>query len=156
MYKRQISGALAAQKAKVIAQSDKIGKLTQLQNEADMRREVYIRSSAKVAQYRQEAGTGEAGIVALGSAAAPKAPAFPNYMLIIPGAIVLGFLVGVMVALLMEFFARRVRSPEDLGVLDNIPLIGVIAAPARPKTGRFQRAFRNFNFQLGRRKAVHA
>ena len=151
-----ILGALAAQKAKVIAQSDKIGKLTQLQNDVDLRRDVYMKTSAKIAQYREEAGAGAAGIVSLGSAAAPKAPTFPNYILIIPGAIFLGFAVGVLAALLLEFFGRRVRSPEDLSILENVPLIGVIAAPANAKTSRTRSAPRGLNFRLGRRKAIHA
>lgn len=150
-----ILGALAAQKAKVIAQSDKIGKLTQLHNEVDLRREVYMKTSAKIAQYREEAGAGAAGIISLGSAVAPKAPTFPNYVLVIPGAIFLGFAVGVLVALLMEFFGRRVRSPEDLSVLDNIPMIGVIAAPSRVKPARAIFAVRSLDIR-GRRKAVHA
>ena len=151
-----ILGALAAQKAKVIAQSDKIGKLSQLQNEVDLRRDVYMKTFAKIAQYREEAGAGEAGIVTLGSAVAPKAPTFPNYILIIPGAIFLGFAVGVLVALLMEFFGRRVRSPEDLSILDDIPLIGIVAAPARAKSARAGPVMRGLNIRLGRRKAIHA
>lgn len=149
-------GALAAQKAKVIGQSDKIGKLSQLQNEVDLRRDVYMKSSAKIAQYREEAGVGAAGIIPLGAAVAPKSAVFPNYMLIIPGAIALGIGMGILTALLMEFFGRRIRSPEDLSILANVPLIGVIARPTKVKSSRRGPLNLKLNLPLGRRKAAHA
>lgn len=152
-----ILGALASQKAKVIAQSDKIGRLNQLQSEADLRHEIYQRSAAKAAQFRVEAGAAGAGIIPLGSAAAPKAPSFPNFGLIIPGAIILGLGVGLMSALLMELFGRRVRSPEDL-VIRDVPMIGVIA---RATGGRSPFRFvspdiTKLKFRFGRRKVARA
>ena len=151
-----ILGALAAQKAKVIAQSDKVGKLSQLQNEIDLRRDVYLKASAKATQYREEAGAGGAGVISLGVAAAPKAPTFPNYSLVIPGATILGFGMGVLSALLMEFFARRIRSPEDLSSIGDIPLIGVIAAPQRAKPLFARPTLPKFGTGFRRRKVAAA
>ena len=130
--------AIAAQKARLIAQSPKIGQLTELQNDVNLRRDELEKTSEKAAQYRQEALVSEVGLAPIGPASTPKAAAFPNYLLIIPGAIVLGGGLGVMIALLMELLARRVRGIEDLASLQDLPVIGVIGAPpAAPKKRRF-------------------
>ena len=144
--------AVAAQKAKVIAQSGKIGRLSQLQYQVDERRDLFIRSSVKAAQYREEAVVGDAGITPLGTATTPKGPSFPNWILIIPGSLILGLGFGVLLALLMELMARRVRSVEDLASVDDIPVIGVIAGPARSPF-RFSRLRNNpFARSSGRRE----
>jgi uncharacterized protein involved in exopolysaccharide biosynthesis len=122
-----------AQKAKVVAQSDKIAKLNQLHTEVELRRDEFNKSTAKAADYRQQAVAGDAGITPLGPATAPKDPVFPNWLLLGPGSIVLGFGTGMMVALLMELFGRRVRGPEDLSSAIDAPLITIVAAPPKPR-----------------------
>jgi uncharacterized protein involved in exopolysaccharide biosynthesis len=119
--------AVEAQKARLIAESPKIGQLTQLQNEVDLRRDELQKLSQKAAQYRQEALVSDVGLDPLGPASTPKSAAFPNYPLIILGAIILGGGIGVLVALLLELLARRVRGVEDLASLDDIPFVGAIA-----------------------------
>ena len=47
-------------------------------------------------------------------ASTPKAATFPNYLLIVPGALLGGLLLGTLLAILMELLARRVRGVEDL------------------------------------------
>ncbi len=145
--------AVASAKARVLAQSDKIGKLTQLQAEVDLRRDEFNKTSARAAEYRIEAVSAETGITPLADAVTPKEPAFPNYLLIVPGSIALGFGVGVLVALLMELFGRRVRGVEDLSSAVDAPLLAVIAAPARP--GRSSGRRRAIGLRLpSRRKPV--
>jgi uncharacterized protein involved in exopolysaccharide biosynthesis len=122
---------VAAQKQKVIAQSDKIGRLQQLQQDVELRREWYQRCNSKAAEYREQSVSSDIGVVPLGTATTPKQPIFPNYLLIVPGAIVLGLTVGVLVSLLMELLGRRVRVAEDLTMAGEPPLICVI-----PRTER--------------------
>ena len=150
-----VNRQITAQKAKVVGESDKIGKLNQLQAEVDMRRDVYNKTTALAAQQRQEALTVASGLTPLASAEVPKSPAFPNPWLIFPGAFGLGLMLGVLTALLMELLARRVRGVEDLtGSLDT-PVLGVIAGPSRKaKSGAISGPTR---LALpGRGKAAHA
>ena len=128
--------AVAAQKSKLIADSPKIGRLTQLHNDVTMRRDELQKLNERAQQFRQEALVTDANITPLGPPSTPKAPTFPNYMLIIPGAIVLGGGLGVMVALLMELLARRVRGADDLAGLKDIPVVGVIGAPRKQNRRR--------------------
>ena len=131
--------AIAAQKSRLIAESPKIAQLTQLQNEVNLRRDELEKLSEKAAQYRQEALVNDVGIIPIGPASTPKAATFPNYLLIIPGSIVLGGGLGMMVALLMELLARRVRGVEDLASIEGLPVLGVIGAPLpAPEKRRFR------------------
>ncbi len=123
--------AMAAQKSRILADSTKIGHLQVLQNDVNLRRDVLEKLSGRAAQFRQEALVSDPGITPLGVPSTPKGASFPNYILIIPGALFLGAAIGIMVALLMELLARRVRGVEDLSSLADLPLIGVIGAPAR-------------------------
>jgi succinoglycan biosynthesis transport protein ExoP len=147
--------AVTAQKAKVIGKADKIGTLTQLQSEVDLRHDEFTATSAKAAQFRQEAALSDSGLTPLGAAVTPKSPQFPNYMLIIPGSLFLGLAVGVLVALLMELFGRRVRGVEDLASVVDLPLLAVVAAAPNPRSSRsFRRAWRPPSLPWPRRRKV--
>ncbi len=131
-----LARAVAQQKAQVLANSEKVGRLTQLHQDVELRREQYNRMSAKTAQYREEAMSTDIGVVPLGTATTPKKAKFPNWTLILPGALVLGLAVGVLVSLLMELISRRVRAPEDLELVGDIKMICVIPGPERRRTDR--------------------
>jgi uncharacterized protein involved in exopolysaccharide biosynthesis len=147
---------IAQQRARVVGESDKIGKLNQLQAVVDTRRMVFDKSTVLAAQQSEEALTVESGLTPLASASVPKAPAFPNPWLIIPGGIAIGLGLGILTALIMEMLARRVRGVEDLLSSLDIPVLGLIAAPQRG--GRQQRlsSFRGILSLPGRGKAAHA
>jgi uncharacterized protein involved in exopolysaccharide biosynthesis len=128
--------AVAAQKSRVIAQSDKLQKLAQLQSAVAIQRDRFEKTSTRAAELRQEAAVADTGLVPLGAAVTPKDPVFPNMLLIIPGALVLGLGVGVLTALLAEMIGRRVRGVEDLQSALNVPVLAVIQ---RPSTGGAKR-----------------
>lgn len=120
--------AVSAQKSRVIAQRDKVERLMQLQAEVDLRRDQFNKTATRAADLRQEAAVADTGLTPLGSAVTPQRPVFPNKPLIVVGSIGLGAALGVLVALLMELFARRVRGLEDLQAMD-VPLLAVIGGP---------------------------
>lgn len=126
-----------SQKSRVIAQGDKIGRLSQLEQDLDLRREWYQRTNAKAAEFREQSVSTDAGVTPLGNATTPKEPVFPNYLLIVPGAIIGGLGVGVLVSLLMELLGRRVRSVADLDLAGEAPLICIIPGAERSKRSRF-------------------
>ena len=128
--------AVAEQKSRLIAQSPKIGHLTQLQNEVNLRRDELDKLSQKAGQYRQEALVTDVGLQPLGPASTPKSPSFPNYQLIILGSLLLGGGLGVLVVLLLELLARRVRGVEDLASIKDVAVVGVIGAPRPASTKR--------------------
>jgi hypothetical protein len=113
----------------VLAQSDKLIRVQQLQSEVDLRRDLFTKASARAADYRLQASVPDSGLTLLGSATTPSSPKFPNMLLIVPGSLALGLAVGILVALIVEFFARRIRGPEDLRTIIDAPLIGIIERP---------------------------
>jgi uncharacterized protein involved in exopolysaccharide biosynthesis len=134
-----LESSIARQRARVVAQGDKIEKLRQLQQEVDMRRDQFTKTANKAAEFRQESLIGDAGLSVLGQAVTPQSPAFPNKPLIVGGSLFFGLGLGVLVALLMELFARRVRGIEDLRSIVDTPVLGVIPAIE----GKKSRARRN-------------
>jgi polysaccharide biosynthesis transport protein len=115
--------------AAVVAKSDKLSKLRQLQAEVDLRRDIYNKTVAKAADSRQQAAIGDTGLTPMGTATVPAAPSFPNMPLIMFGSLGLGLALGFLVALLLELLNRRVRGPEDLQTALEVPLLAVVSAP---------------------------
>jgi uncharacterized protein involved in exopolysaccharide biosynthesis len=138
-----VDRAIQQQKERVLAQHDKIAHLHQLQGEVDRLRDLYDRTAAKAVEFRQEAAASIDNLTPLGTAAAPKAPSFPNMLLIIPGAIVFGLGLGGMTALLWELFWRRVRGTEDLAAVEEAPLLAVLPGLPAKNEGAFKRWGRN-------------
>jgi polysaccharide biosynthesis transport protein len=147
-----VTHAVQAARSRVVAESDKLGQLTQLQNEVNLRRDEFIKTSQKEADFREQAAVADAGLTPLADAVTPKAPAFPNVPLILAGALVLGFGVGVLVSLIIELFNRRVRGVEDLRAMIDAPLLAVIGGAAGKPPKRSARLRR---VSAGASQAVH-
>jgi succinoglycan biosynthesis transport protein ExoP len=132
------SGMLEAQKAKVLAQRDKVERLRLMQDEIDLRRDQYNKGIARAAQLRQEAEIAEAGVVPLANAITPQEPEFPKKGLMMIAAIVGGAGGGVLIALMLEIFGRRVRGTDDLGSAIDAPVLAVIPGQAKRKASRLR------------------
>ena len=126
-----LDSSLETQKSRVLANSDKLEQLRQLQAEVDLRRDQFDKTSGRAAQYSQEAGVADTGITPLGAAVTPAKPSFPNIPLIVVGSFGLGLAMGLLMALLVEFTGRRIRGPEDLQFFEETTLLAVVSAPVR-------------------------
>ena len=129
-----MSHAVAEQTSKVIANRDKIEKLSQLQAEVNLHRAQMEKALARASELRQEAAVADSGIAVLSEAIAPRSPAFPNKPLIFGGAFGIGAAIGLFLSLLIELFRRRVRGVEDLHHGMNVPLLAVISTPGQPSS----------------------
>jgi polysaccharide biosynthesis transport protein len=125
--------AIASQKSRVIAQSDKLAKLTQLQSQVDILRDQYNKAVASEADLRQQAAVVDTGLEALGPAVASRFPVFPNKSLIAIGSLGLGLGTGVLASLLAELLGRRIRGVEDLTSAIDAPLLAVIGPTRGPR-----------------------
>lgn len=118
-----------SQLQKVLAQRGKTDEARRLSIEVAVLRDQYQKASMRMAELDQQAQSIESGLTLLGSATAPDKPSFPNWPLIIFGSLGLGFLLGIVAALMAELLARRVRSASDLR-FGELPLLGEMAVPA--------------------------
>jgi uncharacterized protein involved in exopolysaccharide biosynthesis len=131
-----MSSAVAQQTSKVIANRDKIEKLSQLQAEVNLHRAQMEKALARASELRQESAVADSGIAVLSEAITPRAPAFPNKPLIFGGALGIGAAIGLFLSLLIELFRRRVRGVEDLQHGTHVPLLAVISTPGQPGEAR--------------------
>ena len=74
----------------------------------------------------------------LSPAVEPLEPSRPKITVGIAGSLLGGLAAGVLAALALELFSRRVRSPQDLLVMAGVPVIGVLR-PAGSKRPVFRR-----------------
>lgn len=121
-----LSARVAAAKAAVIGNRDKLARLTVLQSEVDIRKDQYDKTLAREADFRQQAAVVDPGVSALGTAFVPDQPSFPNRPLIIGGSLGLGLVFGLLIALLVELLDRKVRSAEDLTAALGLPVLAVL------------------------------
>lgn len=132
-----LNRAVSDQTARVIANRDKIAKLTQLQQDVNLHQSLMAKAQARSAELRQEGAVADAGITVLSEAFPPKSPSFPNKPLILGGGFGLGAGIGLLLSLLAELLRRRVRGVEDLQNAFDIPVLAVITpyGERRPKGG---------------------
>ena len=117
-------------------------RLRELQREADTSRTLYetFLSRYKETSAHETASLPDFRIVS--KAEIPVRPSFPRTFLILPGALLAGAALGCMLAMALDYFDRRVKSPrqaeEITGVptLASVPLIGPRELASRAIRGR--------------------
>jgi polysaccharide biosynthesis transport protein len=122
----QVEAAYRNQKARVLAQREDIDRIGQMTRDIEVKRDQYLKSAQRAAEFRQQAEVGETGVTPLGDAVAPESPSFPNMPLILFGSIGFGLALGIVAALLVEMLARRVRSDDDLEYAADAPVFAII------------------------------
>lgn len=80
-----------------------------------------------------ESQSTQSNINPLTVASPPNTPSSPRLLLNTALAVVLGLVLGVGIALLLELMDRRIRSVEDVGVSLGLPVIGVLPKPNAKK-----------------------
>jgi polysaccharide biosynthesis transport protein len=126
---RELEDALTAQKTRVLATNKARGELSVLQREVDSAQKAYETVAASAAQSRLQAMQTQSNVVFLGNAVAPLEPSGPTKRQAMLVALAGGILLAMAGALLAELANRRVRSVEDLSMVTDLPILGVVPAP---------------------------
>ncbi|HEX5422885.1 MAG TPA: polysaccharide biosynthesis tyrosine autokinase [Candidatus Acidoferrales bacterium] len=117
-------------------------RLRELQREADTSRSLY---ESFLARYKETSAHETADLPdfrIVSKADIPVSPSFPRTFLILPGALLAGIGLGCLLAMALEYFDRRVKSPRQaeevtgLPTLASIPLIGSRELASRASRGR--------------------
>lgn len=124
--KAQIESAYQAQKARVLAQADKLDRLNQMQADIAVKRDQYQKLASKAEEMKAIAQAGDTNLEPLGNTNLPDEPVWPNKPLVMGTAIALGLVLGVLLALFVELFARRVRSEDDLEYATGAPVLAIV------------------------------
>src|SRR5690606_3599607 len=109
----QIRASLNAQRNKVLAMKQVRDDQAVLLRDMESAQRTYDAAMARMTHSRLESQATQTNVSVVNEAVAPLKPSFPNIVLNLAIAIVLGSIFGVAAALVREIFDRTVRSEED-------------------------------------------
>ncbi|MEH6437259.1 chain length determinant protein EpsF [Massilia sp. DD77] len=131
----ELRSELASQKARVLELNRARDELGVLLKDLDSAQRAFDSASQRFSQTRIEAQSEQSDISILNPAVAPTEPAGPRILLNTLASILLGTILGVGLALLLELLNRPVRSTGDVKDMLGIPVLGTIEwRPARPRS----------------------
>lgn len=125
-----VESAANAQRARVLGNRQDYDQLMALQRDVTLKQDQFMKAAQRVADLRLEASSNDTALTTLSEASAPQSPYYPKVPLVIGGAAGAGLGLGVLIALLVELLARRVRSAEDLEVAVDAPMFGIVQSRA--------------------------
>jgi len=132
----ELRAELASQKARVLELNRARDELGVLLKDLDSAQRAFDAASQRFSQTRIEAQSEQSDISILNPAVAPTEPSGPRILLNTLASILLGTILGVGLALLLELLNRPVRSPGDVKDMLGIPVLGTIEwRPARARSG---------------------
>jgi chain length determinant protein EpsF len=125
----ELRAALEAQRAKVLKMKATRDEGLILQREVENAQRAYDAITARLTQTSLESQTTQANVNVLTQAEPPIEPSSPRLVFNLLAALFGGLLLAVVVALLIELRDRRVRTVHDLGLMLDVPVIGVMPRP---------------------------
>lgn len=132
----ELRAELAAQKTRVLELNRTRDELGVLLKDLDSAQRAFDAASNRFSQTRIEAQAEQSDISILNPAVPPTAPSGPRVLLNTLVSILLGTILGVGLALLLELINRPVRSTGDVKDMLGIPVLGTIEwRMKRPRSG---------------------
>jgi chain length determinant protein EpsF len=125
---RQLQGTLAGQKSRVLLLNKQRDELNVMRRDIESAQRTFELLSQRASQANIESQANQTNISVLNPAVAPQDPSKPRLLLNTLVAIILGALLGLTAALVMELTHRRIRSVEDLLEALDIPSLGSVAS----------------------------
>ncbi|CAI8725002.1 chain length determinant protein EpsF [Methylocaldum szegediense] len=122
----ELKTAVAEQKAKILELNKQRDELSVLTGEVEHARQAYTAALARFNQTRLESEASHTNVAILNPAKPPLRPSKPRVVLNVAVAGFLGIVLAVSLVLALEWFDRRVRSPEDLSVALGLPFMGIL------------------------------
>ncbi len=114
-------------------------RLAILQQEADSSRALYEDLYTKLEESRLAEETQSSNVLVISEALRPATPTFPKWRLNIVGGILVGLVMGVMLAFLRESLDETISTSLEIEGLTHTPVIGIIPKfdpSVSPKSGR--------------------
>jgi len=131
-----LRAAVAEQKTRVLELNRARDELGVLLKDLDSAQRAFDAASQRFSQTRIEALSEQSDISLLNPAVAPLEPSSPRVLLNTLVAVLLGTILGVGLALLLELLNRPLRSSGDLKDMLGIPVLGTIEwQPVAARTG---------------------
>jgi len=129
---KELRDAIAQQKTRVLDLNRQRDEINVLKRDFESAQRNFEQMSLRSAQSKLESSAVQTNITILNSATEPLEPSRPKMLLNVVGAVFLGILLGVGLALIRELGNRRIRSVEDLTDLMGLPLLAAIPRVSSP------------------------
>ncbi len=127
--------ALEAQRAKVLRLKSTRDEGSVLMRDLESAQRAFEGVSARLTQSGLESQTTQSNVNMLTQATAPLKPSSPKILINTALSVVVGLLLGLGIALLLELRDRRVRSATDVVTALGLPLLGVMPKPGGRRLG---------------------
>lgn len=135
----EVQASYEAQRRKVLALKEDRDTAAILQSQVDTAQRAYDMILARIAQTELEGRLTMTNVSVLTPAVPPSFPSFPRPILNLAVAFVLGGIIGVILAVVLELRDRRVRTAEDVVDGMGFPLLGEMPSGAKVRPGIFLR-----------------
>jgi len=123
--------AITAQKRKILQLRTERDQLAVLQRDVDAAQAAYDSVTRRFNQTSLESQLTQTNVSVLNPAVEPLLPSSPNVKKNMAITVVLGILLGCGAAFLLELLDRRVRSPDDLAEMLQLPVLAVFEKPRK-------------------------
>ena len=130
---QQLQASLEAQRTKVLRLKEVRDQLAVLQSDLDSSQRAFDALTSRANQTELESRTTQTNVSVLNPASEPGQPSSPRVTLNMLLALFVGTLSAVGVAMLLELFDRRVRSPAEVAQAFEIALLGVLGGKSRSR-----------------------
>ncbi|CAN5404699.1 hypothetical protein BH10PSE16_BH10PSE16_20120 [soil metagenome] len=130
---RELQGAVNSQRARVLMLNKQRDELNVYRRDVEAAQRAYETVSQSASQTRLQSLTNQTNVVRLNTATTPVDPSSPKIQLNLLIAAFGGTLLGVAFALLLELMNRRVRSPEDLMQMLDLPVLASLSSSSVPR-----------------------
>lgn len=131
-----LQAQLAAQKAKLLRLNQGRDEMSVLQKDVESAQRAFDVASQRFQQTNLESQASQTNIAILAQAVPPLEPSFPKFFLNLLVSLVLGTVLGVALALIVEMFSRRIRSPRDLEEVTQVPVLGILQNDRSARGGK--------------------
>jgi len=133
----EIAAAVEAQKARVLELKAHRDSIAVLQRDVEAAQRAYDLVTQRLATTSLESQTQQTNVAVLTPATVPLWPSGPRLLVNLLLAIIVGGVLGVGSAFLIELADRRVRGEDDLASLADVPILGVIPSAGEALAGGF-------------------
>lgn len=128
----ELIASVDAQKRRILELKKQRDEITLLAREVDTAQRAFEAVGQRTTQSRLESQSIQTNVSILNPATEPLKPSKPKVLLNILLSIFIGTLLGVGAALVLELLHRRIRSPEDLSLALDLPVLAVFEPEAQP------------------------
>lgn len=148
---------MEAQRKSVIALNADMDRMSILQQQLEVAEAAYQNVSQRYLQTNLESQATSTNINVVTQAVPPNKPSFPNVPKNVVLSVILGLIMGIAAAFVMEMTDRRVRDSRDFDVSAGLPLplLGVIPRSTK-KLSALERRYESSNKQRGTPGALPA